>query len=362
MCIKIATIRAVLFCMLIPFSGLGQDGMTSTMTLSESEWNFGTIKEEDGPVSHTFEFTNTGRVAFVIEQVSVSCGCTTFDFTRQSIVPGGKGQITVVFHPENKRGTVLNTLYVTSNKGKNSNSIRIKGDVVPRRRGIQEEYPVETSSGIRFSTLSVNFMYVEQDRVRSMTIGYANPTDQEMTLSFRNPSPNHYFKIAAPKTICAGCRGEITIICNMHSNAFGRFVDHIYPVMNGKEEPYPLLVTAIGVDSRSGVDVSSSACASVEPFYHNFGEVKRGTSLKAACKLLNTGKKPLIVRWVEAREAMSCTLAAGMVIQPGESVKFEVGMNTSEAGSGMFTGSVSFIVNDPLRPMREMRLTANVQP
>ncbi len=50
------------------------------------------------PVSITYEFTNTGNAPLIIASVSPSCGCTTNDFTKNSIAPGKKGFITLTFN------------------------------------------------------------------------------------------------------------------------------------------------------------------------------------------------------------------------------------------------------------------------
>ena len=50
--------------------------------------DFGTIKEKDGKVSHTFTFTNTSILPVVISDVNSWCGCTTAEYTKTPILPG----------------------------------------------------------------------------------------------------------------------------------------------------------------------------------------------------------------------------------------------------------------------------------
>ena len=74
----------------------------------------------------------------------------------------------------------------------------------------------------------------------------------------------------------------------------------------------------------------------------------------------NTGRLPLIVRYVHPDEHMSVTLKQGTVILPGGSVTFSGTLRTEGARSGRFMGTTVIILNDPQRPMRELRLTGNV--
>src|SRR5690554_1310622 len=55
--------------------------------------DFGDIKEADGVASYVFEFINNGAQPLVVHNVRASCGCTTPDWTRQPVMPGGKGTI-----------------------------------------------------------------------------------------------------------------------------------------------------------------------------------------------------------------------------------------------------------------------------
>ena len=60
-------------------------------------WDFGTIRETDGRVSHTFTGVNRGDSPLVILDVVTTCGCTVPDFSKKPILPGEKTQITVTY-------------------------------------------------------------------------------------------------------------------------------------------------------------------------------------------------------------------------------------------------------------------------
>ena len=60
---------------------------------SEYTYDFGVIKEANGAVSHTFEFTNTGNANLIITEVTATCGCTRPEYPKEPIAPGKKGKI-----------------------------------------------------------------------------------------------------------------------------------------------------------------------------------------------------------------------------------------------------------------------------
>ncbi|MDQ1097770.1 MULTISPECIES: DUF1573 domain-containing protein [Chryseobacterium] len=77
----------------------------TTIALSESNFDFGKIKKGD-KVEHVYEVTNTGSNPLVISEVRPGCGCTAPDFTKEPIMPGKKGKITLHFDSSNFDGNV----------------------------------------------------------------------------------------------------------------------------------------------------------------------------------------------------------------------------------------------------------------
>ncbi len=77
----------------------------TTVALSESNFDFGKIKKGD-KVEHVYEVTNTGTNPLVISEVKPGCGCTAPDFTKEPIMPGKKGKITLHFDSSNFDGNV----------------------------------------------------------------------------------------------------------------------------------------------------------------------------------------------------------------------------------------------------------------
>ena len=97
-----------------------------SLTLKESEFDFGKIPQGK-PVTHIFEFTNTGKDAFALDNVQASCGCTTPEWNKEVIAPGETAKITVGYNAANE-GTFAKPVTITY-KGNLSKQIIIKGEV-----------------------------------------------------------------------------------------------------------------------------------------------------------------------------------------------------------------------------------------
>src|ERR1700755_2874818 len=66
-------------------------------TFDAQNFDFGKIKQGT-PVTHEFKFTNTGKVPMIITNVQASCGCTTPDWTKDPVPPGGEGFIKATYN------------------------------------------------------------------------------------------------------------------------------------------------------------------------------------------------------------------------------------------------------------------------
>src|SRR3989337_1775004 len=77
--------------------------------------DFGTVKEDGGPVSYEFTFVNMGKEPVIIANVKASCGYTTPGWTMEPVLPGKKGFVKAQFDPMNRPGTFNKTLTITSN-------------------------------------------------------------------------------------------------------------------------------------------------------------------------------------------------------------------------------------------------------
>ena len=104
----------------------------SRISLAEKSHDFGIIKEEAGPVTHSFEFTNTGNDPLVIISAKASCGCTQPKYPTDPVKPGESAKITVKYLPQGRPGEFNKTIKVRTNDKKNKNlTLRITGTVTP---------------------------------------------------------------------------------------------------------------------------------------------------------------------------------------------------------------------------------------
>ena len=101
----------------------------AAISAPEEQFDFGTIKEADGPVTHAFTIKNVGNAPLVITRASASCGCTKPKFSTEPIAPGKSTKIEVTYNPAGRPGQFVKTVAVYSNGKDGAFILRIKGVV-----------------------------------------------------------------------------------------------------------------------------------------------------------------------------------------------------------------------------------------
>ena len=106
-----------------------ESGGLPEIVFEKSEIDFGEIIQGE-KVSHTFSFTNTGNIPLVISDVSATCGCTVPTWPKEPVLPGEKGEISVVFDSNGKNGSQMKQVTVLTNAVPSTKVLKLKGEVI----------------------------------------------------------------------------------------------------------------------------------------------------------------------------------------------------------------------------------------
>ncbi len=118
---------------LVAHGAYSQAATTSAKTdmavaaVDNQNYDFGKIKL-NVPATHKFVFTNTGKVPMVITNAQPSCGCTTPDWTKDPIPPGGQGFVQATYNAASV-GAFDKKVTVTANVESGVIMLSIRGEV-----------------------------------------------------------------------------------------------------------------------------------------------------------------------------------------------------------------------------------------
>jgi len=353
--------------------------------------NFGKIKEDGGTVTHKFAFINTGASPLIIQNVRATCGCTAPDWTKQPVPPGGKGYVAATFNPKGRPNAFTKSLYVTSNAASSSVRLIIKGEVLPKPRGIKEVYRYEMG-GLRLKANHLAFGNITNKSVENYSLEVINNSPSEMQvgfkyvpahisiglkkaneneskfrerlLSMKNTSSGNRSGQAISDNLKPGEKGQIVAIYDAAiKNDWGMLIDRVNLTIDGKSERnFRLIVSANIMEDFSSMtpeQLANAPKAVVDNSEVNFGSMKQSEKFEHAFVLSNEGESPLLIRKIKASCGCTAVQPEKKRIEPGESVKIESIFNAA-GKRGNQNKTITIITNDPDRSNLILRIKGEV--
>lgn len=333
------------------------------ISFDKDSHDFGEIQEANGSVTVDFNYTNTGKTPLVLHNVQASCGCTTPEWTRTPIQPGGSGKIKVSFNPANRPGSFSKTITVQTNAEQPVKTLRIQGNVLQKPKTIEDEYPISYDGLIRLTESHMAFTKIAPDETKISEMNIINVSQQAVKPEFINV-PAHITIAAIPAELKPGETGIIQAVYDASKkNDWGFVTDQIYVIFNGERKYNNRLTTSATItEDFTKLSEAQLANAPVIEFDNktfNFGTVGQGQKVEHDFIVTNRGKENLIIRKVKASCGCTAVQPEKTVLAAGESTKIHVTFDPrGKAGTQQKT--ITIISNDPKQSNILLRIQGNV--
>ena len=333
---------------------------TPALRFDTLTWDFGTVAEAGGRVTHRFGFANrSGRPVDAV----ATCGCTVPVYSKRPVLPGERSEIAVTFDPMNRPGRFDKAVSVFTSESGDPIRLRITGRVTPRERSVEELYPCDLGGGLRAAATSHAFGYVRHAQPQRSVIGLVNVSSEPIELTLRYGRRSGRLTASVPARLVAGERASFDFGYDLPAGCgvYGTLEDEIGLSVDGAPVADWIVVSGIAVDNPLLYSDNSAPKAEISENIVKFGPVKRssGPSTKWI-SLRNTGERPLTVRAVESR-VFGCTLRPGMRIAAGGEAQVGIRLTPSDCEYGVAVERIRIVTDDPERPMLTVRATAVIE-
>lgn len=343
-------------------SATGQPG--AKISSDELKYDFGTIAEENGPVSHTFVIKNTGDAPLVITNAAASCGCTRPEWTKAPIAPGAAGEVKVTYDPAGRPGPFIKNVYIYSNAQRDAFLVAIKGNVTPKRPKPVIIYPYAIGK-LKLDTKKVLYSSIRPDEALAKKISVVNSGDTPMRVRLKK-HPDYLDIQMSPAILHPGETGEISLLLNAAAvKKPGRILAEI-PVFVAKEgqkretEGF-LTVAANLIDDFSRLTEMEKTDAPVIalPTDHiDFGSLKgRGGKVSRRLEIANRGRSPLSIHSITCDDGRVDIGGGKREIKPGATATFKITVRPKEIKTAL-EDVINVISTDPANPVRLIKVTA----
>jgi hypothetical protein len=203
-------IAIVVGAFLIFYNIQNKSSQPPTISISEEEWDFGKIKEDERPV-HVFTIKNTGREELIISRVRSSCGCAATMLSSDNIQPGKSTELKVTFNPTGYNGLVKKDIYIDSNDPQ-----------LPKTKitVITEVEPIPSPKAF-LSNSQWDLGLISQGDLPTFTFTIENKGELDLIIDKIDASEYIQYDTEIPLTILPEERQEVTFIYDSSQHELG---------------------------------------------------------------------------------------------------------------------------------------------
>ena len=341
----------------------GQDNK-AVISFENTRYNFGSVSEEGGPVSHEFTFTNTGEAPLVISSVRASCGCTTPQWSKEPIPPGERGSITAQYNPLNRPGAFRKSINVTANTETPATILYIQGVVQPKPSTPQNDFPT-AMGGLRVKYRSFNMGKVLTNEPLTKTFDVYNDSDETIVFSPNVVAPAYISLQVSPKELLPRQKGTINLTYDAEArNSLGFSSDQVTLFTNEAEDSIKQFTVMATIEEyfppMTEDELAQAPRLKLDQTTYEFGTINEGELVKADFVITNTGKSPLNIRETKANCGCTVSKLNKNTLAPGESSKISVTFN-SKGRRGRQNKMVTIFSNDPKAPTQRVTIKGRVR-
>jgi hypothetical protein len=342
------------------------------LLFEEDKFDFGDIKEVDGPVQHEFSFVNVSKEEVTIKSVRASCGCTTPAWTKEPVAPGDTGFIKAKYNPRNRPGPFNKSLTITTTASESPYRLYIKGKVEPRPRTPEEDYPLQLGS-LRAKSKVLNFgrMKVNLDGNTVMSMkrekGFElyNSSDQPIALTGEMEGPEHIQLVSEDLTIPPKKSGKFLLSYDTQGfEELGyrseNIVIYTTDTLEPKKEFYTATTLVEYFPAMTAEEKANAPRLTFDTRYQDLGKIKQGEKVSAEYVITNAGKTPLNIRQITPNCDCITLQLESNDIPPGESQTLKVEMDAQNR-TGIQQKAITIYSNDPVNPTQMISIRTRVE-
>jgi hypothetical protein len=230
--------------------------------------------------------------------------------------------------------------------------LTIKGNVIPRPKGIQDWYPTVLGS-IRASSNHVAFGKIFNDEKKQQRLVFYNEGDKPITIQSYD-MPAHISATADKKTI--NPKDSTAIIITFDANKIDDWgFLHTQIKIKTDDSNTPEKVIYVSADRQENFDKltqeqkDNGPRITFDKITYDFGNIKAGKKIETEYVFKNTGKSELIIRKTKASCGCTASQPEKSRLKPGESSKIKVTYD-STGKKGNENKTITVISNDTTSP------------
>lgn len=316
------------------------------------------------PVTVEYTISNAGNEPLVLTNITTSCACAVADWTKEPIMPDGKGMIRVVFDAE-ALGRFHKTVGIYSNSTPGLVYLKFVGEVVQEVVDYGHAHPFRFGQ-IQIDKTEIEFPDVNRGEQPQVTLSIINSSDRPYEPVIMHLPP--YLRMEKyPQTLKKGERGTITLTLDSERlDDFGLFQTSVYLSRFAGDKVGPeneLPVSIVLLPDFSDLTAKQQANPPVIGLSDNaidFGPLLvNKEKIHYDITVRNNGKSTLKIKKLQVfNPAVEVSLKKAS-LKPGQSTRLRVELDKQRLKNSKRHLRVLIITNDPVTPKKIIPIKAD---
>lgn len=341
-----------------------QDTITPKLIWAVNKVDLGTVLEEQGPQLAEFHFTHTQDSLFYIEKVVTDCGCTTVEYTTDTLQVGESGTLQVSFDPSSGAGYFSRMIIVKGNLQGVQDTLYIEGNAIPKSSDPEGTYRIRKGDlGFRLSKINMGEVFTNQPKLKQLEVyNFGIKPFYKDSLQFVGPA---YIQMSQlTDSIMPNDRGLIQVIYDgAMKEDLGYFEDRTS--LNWQDS-----TSFIFLDILADVfeyyapfakdDLNLVPQLSIEPKEIDLRSIKSTEIQVENVVLQNRGKQVLLINKVQGNCGCLKLELPKTSLDPGESILLKL-VYDPKGRQGIDQRNIYIFSNDPVNPVQLLLLKSRVQ-
>ena len=346
-----------------PLLSFAQETTIPKLIWEITKVDLGTILQEDGPQVAEFNFTHTQDSILVLTEVLTDCGCTTSEFTSDSLKVGESGIVRVTFDPLSGVGDFSRMVIVKGNLQSVEDTLYIEGTSIPFPDNPLLEYPQKKLDyGFRLDKVNMGEVFTNVPKQKIVEVFNFGATTL-FADSLRWSAPEYIQIRQLEDSIAAQDRGLIEISYDGHiKNELGFFQDQF---SMGWEEDHQFSVELIGdvfefytPISKDQLNVKPQLVMSRKEI--DLNEIPASQIQEEEIIISNRGQQVLEIKKIQGNCTCLKLEMPSTSIIPGESLTLSITFDP-KGRKGIDQRNIYLFSNDPVNPVQLLILKSKIE-
>lgn len=361
----LSSLFCLLLCLTLGYPSVAQQAKVPSLVWKVNRIDLGTILEEQGLQTAEFEFTYTQDSIFRIDEVVAECGCTSFDYTKDTLKMGESGKVILSLDPTSAAGFFSKLVVVKGNNGKVQDSLYLEGIAIPYPTNLERAYPIKMGYlGFRLRKVNMGDVFDNVPKVKY--VEFFNFGEEVLTKEDFLPESSAYIQLEQVQDFVRSQeRGLLKFSYDSKQKGdLGYFEEEVSIGWKGTS------VSGINLEVMADLfeyfpPIPKDQLNEVPQLYIqqkevDLREISSRTVVRRSVTLSNPGRKMLEIRKIQGNCDCLTIEAPKTTLAPGESMEIKLIFDPI-GRRGIDQRNIYIFSNDPVNPVQLIVLKSRIE-